>query len=199
LIDDIDEAYLDTVDDVEKQFDKQIEDYEYIEELIQHNIDLLSLLYGDRNYDAMDKYYSTLEKNNIKQLDSLRKQRDFWKDQWDAAVARGDTQAAKQFEENYKNTIKNLNEVIEESAKNIQDKYINAIEKIFNELDKKISNGKGTDYLNTQWDLMNKNANEYLDTINSAFAIQETQRKYQNALDETKSVKNQQTLKALMD
>ena len=199
LIDDIDEAYLDTVDDVEKQFDKQIEDYEYIEELIQHNIDLLSLLYGDRNYDAMDKYYSTLEKNNIKQLDLLRKQRDFWKDQWDAAIARGDTQAAKQFEENYKNTIKNLNEVIEESAKNIQNKYINAIEKIFNELDKKISNGKGTDYLNTQWDLMNKNANEYLDTINSAFAIQETQRKYQNALDETKSVKNQQTLKALMD
>lgn len=199
LIDDVDKAYLDTIDDVEEQFDKQIEDYEYVGELIEHDIDLLSLLYGDRNYDAMNKYYETLERNNLKQLDSLKKQRDFWKEQWDAAVARGDTQAAKQFEENYKETIKNLNETIEEAAKNLQNKYINAIDKIFDELDKKISNGKGTDYLNTEWELMNKNADEYLDTINTAFAIQETERKYQKALDETKSIKNQQALKKLMD
>ena len=199
LVDDIDEAYLDTIDDIEEQFDKQIEDYEYVGDLIEHDIDLLSLLYGDRNYDAMNKYYETLERNNLKQLDSLKQQRDFWKEQWDAAVARGDTQAAKQFEENYKNTIQNLNEAIEEAAKTIQDKYINAIDKIFDELDKKISNNKGTDYLNTEWQLMNKNADEYLDTINTAFAIQETERKYQKALDETKSIKNQQALKKLMD
>ena len=199
LIDDVDKAYLDTIDDVEEQFDKQIEDYEYVGELIEHDIDLLSLLYGDRNYDAMNKYYETLERNNLKQLDSLKRQRDFWKEQWDAAVARGDTQAAKQFEKNYKETIKNLNETVEEAAKNLQNKYINAIDKIFDELDKKISNRKGTDYLNTEWELMNKNADEYLDTINAAFAIQETERKYQKALDETKSIKNQQALKKLMD
>lgn len=46
---------------------------------------------------------------------------------------------------------------------------------------------------------MNKNANEYLDTINSAFAIQEVQRKYQKAIDESKNIKNQQVLKKLMD
>ena len=182
LIDDVDKAYLDTIGDIGEQFDKQIDDYEYIGELIEHDIDLLSLIYGDKNYDAMNKYYEILEKNNLKQLDSLKQQRDFWKEQWDAAVARGDTQAAKQFEENYKETIKNLNETIEEAAKNIQSKYINAIDKIFDELDKKISNGKGTDYLNTEWELMNKNADEYLDTINTAFAIQETERKYQKAL-----------------
>lgn len=199
LIDDVDKTYLDTIEDVEEQFDKQIEDYEYVGELIEHDIDLLSLLYGDRNYDAMNKYYETLERNNLKQLDSLKRQRDFWKEQWDAAVARGNTQAAKQFEENYKETIQNLNETVEEAAKNLQNKYINAIDKIFDELDKKISNGKGTDYLNTEWELMNKNADEYLDTINTAFAIQETERKYQKALDETKSIKNQQALKKLMD
>jgi len=46
---------------------------------------------------------------------------------------------------------------------------------------------------------MNKNADEYLDTINSAFAVQETQRKYQQALNDTKNIKNQQALKSLMD
>ena len=199
LIDDIGEAYLDTIDDVADQFDKQIEDYEYIEDLLEHDIDLLQLIYGDKNYDAMQKYYDTLARNNLNHLDSLKKQRDFWKQEWEQAVARGDVQAAKQFEQNYKETLENLNSLIEDAAQNIQDKYINAIDKIFDELDKKISNGKGTDYLSTQWDLMNKNAEEYLDTINSAFAIQETERKYQKAIDESKNIKNQQTLKKLMD
>ena len=199
LIDDIGKAYLDTIDDIADQFDKQIEDYEYVGDLIEHDIDLLSLLYGDKNYDAMQKYYDALARNNLKQLDSLKQQRDFWKQEWEEAVARGDSKAAEQFEQNYKETIKNLNDLIEDSAKTIQDKYVNAIDKIFDELDKKISNGKGTDYLSTQWDLMNKNAEEYLDTINSAFAIQETERKYQKAIDESKNIKSQQTLKKLMD
>jgi len=46
----------------------------------------------------MEKYYETLERNNLNQIDSLRQQRDFWGQQWEAAAARGDTQAAKQFE-----------------------------------------------------------------------------------------------------
>jgi len=50
-----------------------------------------------------------------------------------------------------------------------------------------------------EWELINKNANEYLDTINSAYAIQELQSKYQKAIDGADSVKNQKTLKNLMD
>jgi len=151
LINNIDEAYLDTIDDVQDQFDKQIEDYEYINDLIESNMDLLEIMYGEKNYNAMQNYYDMLQRNNIRQLDSLKQQRQFWKEQWDAAVARGDTNAAEKFKENYKETIKNLNSLIQESAETLQDKYVNAIDKIFDELDKKLSNGHGTDYLNTQW------------------------------------------------
>jgi len=98
LLDEIDKNYLEGIDNIEKQFDKQIEDYEYVQDLIEHDMDLLSLLYGDENYAAMAKYYETLEQNNLKQLDSLKQQRDFWKSQWDEAVARGDTKAAQKFE-----------------------------------------------------------------------------------------------------
>jgi hypothetical protein len=58
----------------------------------------MKILYGDKNYDAMDRYYTTLEQNNNKNLEALRKQRDFWSQQWNEAVARGDTNAAAQFE-----------------------------------------------------------------------------------------------------
>ena len=199
LIDEIDKAYLETIDDIADQFDKQIEDYEYVGQLIEHDIDLLQLLYGDRNYQAMNEYYTQLEQNNLKVLDSLKQQRDFWKEQWDAAVARGDTNAAKEFEEHYKETIKNLNKTVEDAAKTLQEKYVNAIDRIFDELDKKITNGLGTDYLSAQWDLMNKNADEYLDTINSAFAIQDLDTKFKDAINGTDSIKGQQRLKKLMD
>lgn len=199
LIDNIDQAYLDTIDDISEQFDKQIDNYGLIGDLIEHDIDLLSLLYGDKNYEAMDKYYTTLHNNNLKQLDSLKRQRDFWKEQWDAAVAREDSEAAKQFEEHYKETIGNLNSLIEESTENLRNKYINAIDSIFDDLDKKISGGLGTNYLETSWDLMKKNADEYLDTINSAFAVQDLENKFQKAINDTKVLKNQQALKKLMD
>ena len=199
LIDKIDQAYLDTIDDIQEGFDEQIESYEYVQDLLKSDLDLLQLLYGDKNYDAMNSYYEQLQQNNNKQLDSLRRQREFWKEQWDEAVAKGDTNAAKKFEQNYKNTISNLNQLIQDSVENLQNKYSNAVEQIFDALDKKLTNGKGSDYLQESWDLMTKNADQYLDAVNSAFAIQSTQRKYQNALNETKSIKNQQALKDLMD
>ena len=199
LIDEIDQAYLDTIDDIEEFFDKQIEDYEYVNDLINHDMDLLTLLYGEKNYDAMDKYYTKLQSNNLKQIDSLKKQRDFWGQQWKEAAAAGDTKAAEKFKENYKKVIADLNSAVEDAAQTIQDKYTNAIDNIFDKLDKKMTNGKGTDYLNMEWDLMQKNADEYLDTINSAFAIQQTERKYQKAINDTKNIKNQKELKKVMN
>jgi len=63
--------------------------------------------------------------------------------------------------------------MIEQSIQTIQDKYINSINKIFDELDRRISDGKGSDFVEKEWDLLNKNADEYYDTINAAFALQD--------------------------
>ena len=38
--------------------------------MIDHDIDSLTILYGDKNYDAMEKYYTALEQNNNKTLDT---------------------------------------------------------------------------------------------------------------------------------
>ena len=199
ILEQIDEAYLDTIDNIADEFERQADDYEFIGQLIEHDMDLLSLLYGDKNYNAMNNYYNQLQQNQLNQVDSLRKQMDFWKKEWNDALAAGDTNAAEKFEENYKKTIKDLNSLIEESAKTILDKYSNAIEQIFDELDKKLTNNKGTDFIGKEWDLMNKNAEEYLDTINSAYAIQDLQTKFQKAINDTTQLKNQKALKQVMD
>lgn len=199
LIQDIDEAILDTVDDIDDQLDERLEAYEFVQDLIEHDLDLMDLLYGDRNYDAMDSYYKQLQKNELDRLNLLRLQGEFWKKNYEDAIANGQTNLAKEYEKNYKDAIKNINSVIEESIKTLTDKYTNAINKIFDDLNKKITSGKGLDYLDKQWQLMTKNADEYLDAINAAFGIQQIESKFIDAINNTDTLKGQRALKKVMD
>ena len=198
-IDEVDQAYLSTIDEIDNQFNKQMQNYGFVEQLLTHDMDLLSLLYGDQNYEAMDKYYTQLNENSNKQIDFLRQQAAWWKERWQVAVDAGDTNAAEKFEQHYRQTIGNLNSMIEQSIQTIQDKYINSINKIFDELDRRISDGKGSDFVEKEWDLLNKNADEYYDTINAAFALQDLRGQFDKAINSTKDLKNQQALKRLMD
>ena len=199
LIQDIDEAILDTVDDIDDQLDERLEAYEFVQDLIEHDLDLMDLLYGDRNYDAMDSYYKQLQKNELDRLNLLRLQGEFWKKNYEDAIANGQTNLAKEYEKNYKDAIKNINSVIEESIKTLTDKYTNAINKIFDDLNKKITSGKGLDYLDQQWQLMTKNADQYLDAINAAFGIQQIESKFIDAINNTDTLKGQRALKKVMD
>ena len=199
LIDQIDQAYLDTIDDIQDQWDKQIEDYEFVNQLLQHNIDLVNLLYGDKNYQAMDSYYQQMHNNSLRELESLANRRDLWKKLWDQAVESGESVAAQKFKQNWMNTVNEINNMIKQSIDTLKNQYENTINGIFDKMNRGITNGKGLDYLGFEWDLMNEKAEDYLDTINSAFAIQQTERKYQKALNDTKDIKNQKVLKDLMD
>lgn len=199
LIQDIDKAILDTVDDIDDQLDERLDAYEFVQDLIEHDLDLMDLLYGDRNYDAMDSYYKQLQKNELDRLNLLRLQGDFWKKNYEDAIANGQTNLAKEYEKNYKDAIKNINSVIEESIKTLTDKYTNAINKIFDDLNKKITSGKGLDYLDQQWQLMTKNADQYLDAINAAFGVQQIESKFIDAINNTDTLKGQRALKKVMD
>ena len=199
LIQDIDEAILDTVDDIDDQLDERLDAYEFVQDLIEHDLDLMQLLYGDRNYDAMDSYYKQLQKNEMDRLNLLRLQGEFWKKNYEDAIANGQTNLAKEYEKNYKDAIKNINSVIEESIQTLTDKYANAINKIFDDLNKKITDGKGLDYLDQQWQLMTKNADEYLDAINAAFGVQQLESKFIDAINNTDTLKDQRALKKVMD
>ena len=199
LIQDIDQAYLDTYDDIKDQMNKQIDDYEFVNDLIEHDIDLLQLLYGDKQYAAMNSFYDQQHENQLQQIDFLRQSVALVKQRWQMQEAAGNINAAQKLKEQYKNLLNDLNSLVEASINTLQDKYTNAINQIFDALDKRVTGGLGTDYLQMEWELMNKNADEYLDTINAAFALQELETKFQKAIDDSKDVKNQQALTKLMD
>ena len=197
LVDEIEESYLDMIDEAKDKFDEQINQYEYIADLVDHNMNIIGLLYGDDAYSQMSKYYEVQEKNNNAQLDFYRQQVDFWKQRLDAEEE--GSEAWLKYKENWEDAVKGLNSTVENSVQNLIDKYTNAVNQIFDELNNKLTDNKGLDYISEEWDLINKNADSYLDTVNSMYEIQKLENKYLDAIDNTDSLSAQQKLNDLMN
>jgi len=75
----------------------------------------------------MDSYYTELRNNQLEEIDLLRRESEFWYQQWQDAANKGQTELAKNFEKKYKDTISNLNSTLSDSIKTLQDRYINSI------------------------------------------------------------------------
>ena len=193
----IHESYVDMMDEAQDKFDEQIKSYELISDLIEHDMNVISMVYGDQSYEQLSKYYDKQQENYNKQLDFQRQQMDFWRqqldtleegsDEWDAAKGK------------WEDAVSNWNSLIENSIENLQNKYLNSINLIFQNLNNKVTNNMGLDYVEEEWNLINDNADQYLDKINSLYEIQKLENKYTDALDQTDNVAAQRQLKKLME
>ena len=191
------ESYMEMMDETQDKFDKQIESYESISDIIDHDMKVISLFYGEESYSKLSNYFNKQQENNNAQLAFQRQQVEFWKAQMDTLDETTDEWAAAK--DKYSDALKDFNDFIEKSIQNVEDKYINAIKAIFQELNNQITNGQGLNFVEEEWNLINKNADAYLDNINSMFETQKLESKYLEALDQTDDINAQRQLKALMD
>lgn len=197
LSDEIHESYMDMMDEAQEKFDEQIEAYETIGSLIEHDMNVISLVYGEESYGALSQFYEKQEENNNKALDFQRQQVDFWRQQMDT-LEEGSEEWEKA-KENWLSAVDTWNAKVEEAIENLQDKYLNAINLIFQNLNNNITDGLGLEYVSEEWNLINQNADKYLDTINSLYETQALENKYLDAIDQTDNVSAQRQLKKLMD
>ena len=195
MIEEIKQNYLDMIDEAIEKFDKQINQYEYVSDLINHDMNMIKLLYGEDEYDALGNYYEDLEKNNLNRLDFLRQQTDMFKEMMDAEE---NPEAREKWEEAWKDSLSNLNSAVEDSVQTIIDSYANTINKVFKDLDNKITNGLGLDRVKEQWDLINKKSDMYLDTVNRTYQLQKLENRYLTSINEASSVGIQTRLNKLM-
>ena len=193
----IHENYLDMLDEAQDKFDEQVEAYEMVSDLIEHDMNLIELVYGEGAYTELGKFYEKQAENNKEQLEFQKQQVAFWREVMDS-----EEEGSKEWEnakEKWTSATSDLNDLIETSIKNLQDKYLNAIEGIFDKLNDEVTKGKGLDLIDTEWQLINKEADQYLDTINQLFETQALENKYLDAIDQTDNVAAQKKLKDLMD
>lgn len=198
LVDDIKDNYLDAIDSAKDKMDQQIDQYERVNDLVEHNVKLTELLYGDKAYATMDKYYDLIQKNNEKELDSLRKQQEYWQERMNQQVVGSD--AWQHFKKNLDDATDSLNDKLEEMIDNSTKKWQNRVDGIIEKLNNGLTNNRGLDYIDEQWDYINNFDDNFLDTVNSVMGTRDVERLYQQAIDNAAdSPKQQQRINKLMN
>ena len=201
LVEEIKDSYLDMMDEAADKFSDQINLYEQVKDIIDHDMNVIELVYGEDSYKDLEEYYQKQEDNYNAMIDFQRQQKDFWYNQMKAIEEAGgkNSEAWLQAKENWMDAVSEWNSSIEDAIENLQDKYLNAINAIFDELNDKVTGGLGLDYVSEEWELINANADQYLDTINSLYGIQDLENKYLDAIDNTDSISAQRQLNDLMN
>ena len=191
------ESYLNMMDEANEKFEEQVSLYQQVSSLIEHDMNLISLIYGEDAYTELGQYFDQLHDNNLQSLDMLRQQATFWQDEMAKHdVGSDEWEKAK---ENWLAAVDELTAKTEESINTVKERFTNAIEAIFQKLNDEVTNGKGLDYLSKEWELINQNSDRYLDNMNGIYAIQKLQNKYQEAIDSNDGLKTQQQLKSIME
>ena len=192
----IHQSYLEAVDKVGEAFDAQIESYEYVGELIEHNLNLAKLIKGEDAYSDFAAIYDQQEKNNLSTLAAQKQAVDYYRQMMETEQ---DPEALEKWTEMWKESVSSLNSTVESSVELIIDKYSNSINVIFDELENKLTEGKGLEYIGLEWELINDNADAYLDTINAAYEVQKLERSVIKSLNNTDSLYAQKKLNDFME
>ena len=192
----IKQAYLDAFTYIQEEFNKQDKYYNFISEQLKHDISLIDLVYGSRGGEYKDSYYNQINDFEMDRLDMLKKQQDFWAKQEAAAISEASKKIA---HENWETVTNNLNSITESVIQNLKTKFQNMIDTIVNKLENSLTDGHGFDYITMEWDILKKHADMYLDTVNSAFAIKNIEYLFNQAINDTTGLKNQQNLKKVME
>ena len=79
----IHESYLDMMDEAQEKFKEQLELYKTIDGIIQHDMELAKMMYGEDT--SLAKYYDEQEENLAKQMEFQKSQIAFWKAEMDSA------------------------------------------------------------------------------------------------------------------
>lgn len=195
--DDVHQAWLDTMDEINEKMSDQVAMYEQINNIIEHDKKIIEMVYGETDFDALGRMYEKQHQNNLGLLDFQKQNAEFWEREMNSIVDKN-SDAWKKAKENWVSAINDLNTTIEDSISLAREKLENAIDGAFDKFNKQITNGKGLEYVKQQWDLINDVADDYLDTVNASFGIRELERKYQNAIDNTDNVSSQRKLNELM-
>ena len=197
ILDEIEAAYVNMLDAAQEAFDEQIAQYEAINEVYSHGLNVINLMYGEDAYAEMEGFYQKQMQNNNQMIDMQRRTVDFYKQQLENASLTDEQR--EEVQRKLQEAQAALHASVESQVELIITKYTNAINKIFKELEDKMTGGMGLSHIQEEWDLINQNAEMYLDQINSAYEIEKLTREYNKAIDATSSLSAQRKLNELME
>jgi len=163
---------------------------------LQHSVNLIKLIKGENAFDELLEYSKKQQAIYEEQINLIPTNIEYFKKIMDeSAPGSEEWETARQ---NWYNQIELLYSSVEAAVQHAQEQLKLSIEKIFDETEKALA-GASFDYATEEWDLLNKNADRYLDTINATYGIQKLQNKVLKSLAETDNVAAQKQLQGILN
>ena len=180
-IDDLRDAIIDAIDEIGDKMDERLETYENINDELEHYADIIEMVQGENAYDQLNQVSQATIANNQATINELKQNIALWQDML-AAMEEGSeewktvneyiTDAQQELLEKTSDTVEEMLEMYERGVQDILDKWIGST-----------GMGDDLDWIAEEWELINRNADYYLDDVNAAYEIQKLQGKYLDLLD----------------
>lgn len=201
MIDEIRNSFGELMDEAAGRIEEQIDLYGQLRNMITHDMSMIKILYGEDSYEALAPYYEQMQQQYVKELQFQKDQVKLYEDAMNAAEQYygRESQEWRDAREMYINALGAWDQKTEEATQNAIDKYVNAIDLIFQNLENKITRGAGLEYVSEEWELINKSSDMYLDNLNAMYEVQKLATKYQDAFDQTSSLSAQKAIKELQE
>lgn len=184
-VDEISENYLSMLDSAQDLLDEQVAGWEAIGDHIEHNVELIKLVSGEKSFEALDKQYQLQYENNLELIETQKQGADFWSAQiqryqtllatTDESSVEWDTysEALNKATENYRSAVKDLDSALEDTLKELDNLRTNKVNAVMDELDKSMSGGFGLDTLEEEWKMIDDHSSKYLDNVERAYSMEE--------------------------
>ena len=189
---DLHDAILDMIDETADKIEKRREQYENITDELDHQREIIELIHGDEAYNELNMIYDAQNQNYLASINEMQQTLDYWKDLRDQMEEGSEEWEA--INEQIMDTQSELNDLVEESLDNLQEKYENTVNNILDTWTSNAFGGTDLDWVAEEWELINRNADYYLDDVNAAYETQKLQGKYLDMLDQTDDLHIQQMI-----
>lgn len=189
---DLHDAILTMIDETAEKIEKRREQYENITDELDHQREIIELIHGDEAYNELNMIYDAQNQNYLASINEMQQTLDYWKELRDQMEEGSEEWEA--INEQIMDTQSELNDLVEESLDNLQEKYENTVNNILDTWTSNAFGGTDLDWVAEEWELINRNADYYLDDVNAAYETQKLQGKYLEMLDQTDDLHIQQMI-----
>lgn len=191
-VDNLRDAILDAIDEIGERIDDRLEQYQNINDELEHYGSLIEMLHGENAYDELNQALSAQVNNNQSQILVIKESIEILKDMQSAMEEGSEEWKAVQEQINDKQS--ELLDKTEETMEQLVDIYQNGVNKALDAWTADSPLGSDLDWVSDEWELINRNADYYLDDVNAAYNIQKLQGKYLELLDGTDDLLIQQQI-----
>lgn len=195
------EQILAAEEKIAESIDERQEQYQAINDTLEYQKSLTEMLYGEEAYDLLNQIYEAQQKNTQAMLYEKRLQKENLQQQLRDMEANGqqNEQLYKALQSRLMETEAEIQDLVIQNMELIREQYEKTVDAVLSSWTKNAFNGTELDWLETEWELIERNSEQYLDNVNAAYETQKLQSKYIQLLDGETNLHNQQLITEQMN